>query len=168
MPKGLVKTMSKIYIVGIVASGKTTLAKKLSNKMHIPYYELDCIVYVKTENGRYKRSPEEQVEEIKRIDSLGDWIIEGTYRQSCHCLLDMSDKIIFLDPPLLLRKSRIFTRFIKQQLHIESCHYKSNLHMLKMMYKWTNDFEKNRSQFEVMIGKYSSKLAVITTRNLKI
>lgn len=160
--------MSKIYIVGIVASGKTTLAKKLSKEMKIPHYELDCIVHVKTENGGYKRTPEEQVQEIKRIDELGDWIIEGTLRSSCHCLLEMADKIIFLDTPLWLRKCRILTRFIKQQLHIEPCHYKSDFNMLKLMYKWTDDFENNRKQFEEILGKYKYKLTTIASSKAKL
>lgn len=154
--------MSKIYIVGIVASGKTTLAKRLSRKMGVPHYELDCIVHVKTDIGRYKRTPEEQVEEINRINGFGDWIIEGTYRGSCKCLLDMAEEIIFLDPPLWLRKYRILTRFIKQKLHIERCHYKSDFNMLKMMYKWTKDFEENREQFDVVLERYKNKLTRIT------
>lgn len=32
--------MRKIFILGIVASGKTTLEKKLSKKMNIPWYEI--------------------------------------------------------------------------------------------------------------------------------
>lgn len=48
--------MEKIYIVGSVASGKTTFAKELSVSLDIPWFELDCIVYQKTENGRYKRT----------------------------------------------------------------------------------------------------------------
>ena len=32
----------KIYIIGIVASGKTTLARKWSKVLNIPFYELDC------------------------------------------------------------------------------------------------------------------------------
>lgn len=35
----------KILIIGIVASGKTTLAEKLSNKLKIKYYEIDSIVH---------------------------------------------------------------------------------------------------------------------------
>ena len=35
----------KILIIGIVASGKTTLAKKLSRKTNIEYYEIDSIVH---------------------------------------------------------------------------------------------------------------------------
>lgn len=153
--------MNKIYIVGIVASGKTTLAKRLSKELNIPHYELDCIIHVESKNGRYKRTPKEQVQEINRIDNMGNWIIEGTYRSSCHCLLEMADRIIFLDPPLGLRKIRILTRFIKQKLHLECCHYKSDLKMLKLMYEWTRDFEENRNEFGEMLRIYDYKLVVI-------
>ncbi len=150
--------MNKIYIIGIVASGKTTLAKKLSEKLSIPWYELDCIVHHKTETERYKRTHEQQVEVIKDIDKSEKWIIEGTYRKSCHCLLEMADTVIFLDPPLWRRKFRIFKRFIKQQLGIEKCHYKSDFKMLKLMYKWTSEFEEDRWNFEIMLWQYQAKL----------
>ena len=154
--------MSKIYIVGIVASGKTTLAKRLSEQLNISNYELDCIVWHKTNTERFKRTSEQQVKVIKNINSVGDWIIEGTYRESCHCLFDMADRIIFLDTPLWKRKYRILLRYIKQQLGIEKCHYKSNLKMLKLMYMWTKDFECNRTDFENMLNQYKHKLTVIT------
>lgn len=154
--------MSKIYIVGIVASGKTTLAKRLSEQLNISYYELDCIVWHKTNTEKFKRTSEQQVEVIKNINSVGDWIIEGTYRESCHCLFDMADRIIFLDTPLWKRKYRILLRYIKQQLGIEKCHYKSNLKMLKLMYMWTKDFECNRTDFVKMLNQYKHKLTVIT------
>lgn len=157
----------KIYIVGAVASGKTTLAKNLSKQLHIPYFELDCIVHVETKAGRIKQTDAEQVAEISRIDKGGDWIIEGTYRISCHCLFDMADKIIFLDTPLHLRKLRICTRFIRQQLRIEPSHYKSDFKMLGMMFKWTRDFENNRKEFETMLNNYKNKVAYVKTSKLK-
>lgn len=150
--------MKKIYIIGIVASGKTTLAGKLSQKLNISWYELDCIVYNDGPNGRYKRTPEQQIELLYEIDSAEQWIIEGTYRQSCHCLLDMADTIIFLDPPLWKRRVRILKRFVKQQLGIEKCHYKSNMKMFKLMYKWTGEFEAERQSFEGMLRQYKSKV----------
>jgi len=153
--------LSKIYIVGIVASGKTTLAKKLSRELSVPWYELDCIVYEKLETGRYKRTPEEQMKVIHDIDKKGDWIFEGTYRKSYHGLFEMADKIIFLDIPLWKRKVRIFTRFIKQQIGVEKCHYKADFKMLRLMYKWTSDFEKNRAEFENILKKYDDKLMVV-------
>ena len=40
-----VNMYKKIYIIGPVGSGKTTLAKCLSKKYNIPYYELDKVVH---------------------------------------------------------------------------------------------------------------------------
>ncbi|WP_454190956.1 hypothetical protein [Paenibacillus sp. Marseille-Q7038] len=154
--------MRKIFIVGIVASGKTTLAKQLSKDMNISWYELDSIVYHQTADLRVKRTPDEQLEVIMDIDRRGPWILEGIDRESYRSVFDMADTIIFLDPPLWKRKIRIFTRFLKQKLHIEQCHYKADLAMLKMMYKWTRDFEKNRDVFEANVSLYNHKLIRLT------
>lgn len=150
--------MRKIFIVGIVASGKTTLAKQLSKSLNIPWYELDCIVHNDTKEGRKKRSSEEQVELINEINEKDSWIFEGTDRESYRCLYDMAEVIIVLDPPLWKRKIRIFTRFIKQRIEIEKSHYKPDTTMLKLMYKWTNDFERNRHEFKLKIRRYQEKV----------
>ncbi|WP_054957913.1 hypothetical protein [Paenibacillus dakarensis] len=162
------KKTKKILIIGIVASGKTTLAKNLSITLGIPWYELDCIVHHQTEKERFKRTPEEQVMIINNIDCTGSWIFEGTDRESYRCLFDMADTIIFLDTPLWKRKLRIIIRFIKQKLGIEKSHYKPDINMLKMMYKWTRDFERNRVSFEERLQLYNYKLIRLTdNRNLK-
>lgn len=72
--------MSKIYIIGIVASGKTTLSKKISKKLNIPCYELDSIIWHVTVQGSCKRTPEQQIKVVNEINNTCDWIIEGTYR----------------------------------------------------------------------------------------
>ncbi|CAH8770396.1 hypothetical protein [Paenibacillus dendritiformis] len=56
---------------------------------------LDSIVHHQTAEGRFKRTPDEQVEVIKDIDRTGQWIFEGTNRESHQCLFDMADIIIF-------------------------------------------------------------------------
>lgn len=152
----------KILIIGIVASGKTTLAKKLSEKLNIKHYEIDSIVH-DDKNSR-KRIPEEQKEIIEKIDDQADWIIEGTLRKNLYYLLDMADKIIYLDIPLHIRKIRIFTRFIKQKLGLEKCNYKPTLKMVKQMYKWTNDYEKEREKREIQLKEYSNKLIKIKNK----
>jgi len=157
--------MKKILILGIVAGGKTTLAKRLSARLGIPWYELDTIVHHETSEGRKKRTDEEQVEVIVDIDRAGRWIFEGTDRASYRCLFDMADTIIFLDPPLWIRRIRILTRYIKQKVGIEKCHYHPDLAMLKRMYAWTKDFEENRASFETNLRKYEHKLIRLTSNN---
>lgn len=145
-------------IFGIVASGKTTLARKLSSEYNIPYYEGDCIAWGFPWEERYKRSDTEQKSIIINIDKKGDWIIEGTYRESQKCLFDMADTIIFLDTPLRIRQYRIVSRFIKQKLGIEKCNYKPTFQMFRAMFKWTYDFERNKNKYEDMLLSYKHKL----------
>lgn len=148
----------KILISGIVASGKTTLAKKLSSTLNIPCYEGDSIAWGFPGEKRYKRTNEEQAETIQRIDQKGDWIIEGTNRESQKMLHDMADRIIFLDTPLYIRKYRIMMRWIKQKLGLEKCNYKPDIKILKQMFIWTSDFEKKRNEYEKYLSNYQDKL----------
>ena len=150
----------KILIIGTVATGKTTLAKKLSKIYKIKYYEIDSIVHDDLNNGR-KRSKEEQNEIINQINKKDDWIIEGTLRENLEYLLELSDKIIYLDVPKYKRDIRILNRFIKQNLKIEKVNYKPNFIMLKNMYKWSKEDEYKKEEFKEKLNKYKNKLEVI-------
>ena len=147
----------KILIVGSVASGKTTFAKKLSKKLNIKHFEIDSVVH--DDKAGRKRTEEEQKEIFDKINlENNDWIIEGTLRKSLYYLLEYADEIIFLDSLVGKRKVRIITRFIKQILKIEKCNYKPTFNILKLMFKWTNDFENKRNEFESNLIRYKDKL----------
>lgn len=147
----------KILIVGTVGTGKTTLAKKLSKDYNIKYYEKDSIVHNDRQNGR-KREEEEQNVIIKNINKNENWIIEGVLRKNLQYLLELADKIIYLDVPKYKRNIRILKRYIKQKLKLEKSNYKPDIKMLKMMFKWSNDFEKNKKELENLLLKYKNKL----------
>jgi len=160
----------KILIIGIVASGKTTLAKRLSKENNIKYYEIDSIVH--DNQNKRKRTNKEQQEIIKKINKSNNWIIEGTLRKNLYNLLDETSKIIYLDIPLKVRKRRILLRFLKQKIALEKCNYKPTLKMLKMMYLWTKDFENNKIDIEKKLIKYKEKLiklnAIDKIKNYKL
>ena len=153
----------KVLIIGSVASGKSTLARKLSNKFNIKSYEIDSIVHDDVNN--IKRKNEEQQKIIEKIDNQNEWIIEGTLRRNLYNLLEMADNIIYVDTPLIIRKKRIFTRYIRQKLGIEKCGYKPSYKMLKNMYIWTKEFESKRKDFEDVLKKYQEKLIVVKNSN---
>lgn len=147
----------KILIVGTVGTGKTTLARRLSKDYNIKYYEIDSIVHDDSQNGR-KREEEEQNVIIKNINKNENWIIEGVLRKNLQYLLELADKIIYLDVPKYKRNIRILKRYIKQRLKLEKSNYKPDIKMLKMMFKWSNDFEKNKKELENLLVKYKNKL----------
>ena len=155
----------KILIVGTVGTGKTTLARKLSKEYNIKYYEIDSIVH--DDVNKKKRTPQQQNEIISNINKEDGWIIEGVLRENLEYLLETAEKIIYLDIPKNIRNKRILTRYIKQKIGIEKSNYKPSLKMLKMMYKWSNEFEKNRDEFENKLNKYVDKLEVIGNEKTK-
>ena len=155
----------KILIVGTVGTGKTTLARKLSKEYNIKYYEIDSIVH--DDINKKKRTPQQQNEIISNINKEDGWIIEGVLRENLEYLLETAEKIIYLEIPKNIRNKRILTRYIKQKIGIEKSNYKPNIEMLKMMFKWSNEFEKNRDEFENKLNKYVDKLEVIGNEKTK-
>ena len=152
----------KILIIGSVGSGKTTLARKMSEKLNIKYYEMDSIVH--DDIKKIKRKMEEQIAIIEEIDKNPNWIIEGTLRKNLYFLLDKVDIIIYLDIPKNIRKRNIIIRFLKQKLNIENCNYNPSIKMLKNMFKWTKQFELEKKSFENNLTKYHKKIIILRSK----
>ena len=51
----------KLDIIGSVASGKTTLAKRVAVKFSVPHYEKDNIVWERTPEGDKKGHPKKEI-----------------------------------------------------------------------------------------------------------
>lgn len=135
--------------MGGVASGKTTLSKKLANKYHIDFFSLDEIVH-KSDGSYY--SEDEQIDTVQKISKLDHYIIEGTYRKISDTIITNTTHIIWLDPPLYIKYYRIIKRYFKQCLHIEQSHYKPTLKMLCNMFKWTKQFENQKLNISVNLN----------------
>ncbi|MEJ6949972.1 P-loop NTPase family protein [Natronospora cellulosivora (SeqCode)] len=158
----------KIYIIGSVASGKTTLAKRLSKLLDIPWYELDNVVHRRLPDGDVKRNPEEINSILNNIIDSKSWIIEGVYRDCFFNAFDKADKIILLDTPVYKRKWRIIKRWIKQNLKLEKANYKPTIKMLSLMFKWSKKFEKRKEKIIEMLKPYNEKVIIVGSNNLEI
>ena len=98
----------KIDIIGSVASGKTTLAKRISKKYGVPYYEKDNVVWKRTAGGDVKRSPEERDKYFYNIIKEANWIVEGSPRKVLKESFDCCDNVIVLDEYTIIRLVRVF------------------------------------------------------------
>ena len=152
----------KIHIIGCSGSGKTYLANKLSDKYHVPHFDLDDIQWDNnSDTYGAKRPLEEKLEMLQKICTYEAWIIEGVYYAWVQQSFEEADVIYVLDMPLFLCKIRIMWRFLKRKLHME----KGRRESLKSLYnllKWTNVFQKkNRQEIKCIMRKYEEKVVYI-------
>ncbi len=100
----------RIHTIGGTGSGKTTLAKRLSRLLNIPFYEMDVVGW---ENGYGAERPlEVKLRDIHTIAIQPGWVTEGGHFGWVDELLQTADKIIYLDVPWRVACYRILTRHL--------------------------------------------------------
>jgi adenylate kinase family enzyme len=137
----------KLYIVGSVGAGKSTLAREISKILDIPVYHLDELVHMRdpeAKGGNVRRSDEEIQETFSEILGLDDFIIEDCLRKRFTVALQQVDKVVFLDIPRHQLYVRIIRRWIKQRLGLEQANYKASLQMLSQMFTWVKESPRDK------------------------
>ncbi|MDF2608089.1 MAG: topology modulation protein [Bacillales bacterium] len=157
----------RIYIVGSVASGKTTLAKELSSKLGIKCTHLDGIVHIKDKTDREWGNIRRADEEINRLfrSTLMEpqWVIEDAGRKMFSEGMEAADIIVHLKPTIFVRRIRVLTRFFKQKLGMEECLYTPTIRMLKFMFKALNNYETGKDDLEARLNQYVNKVVILTS-----
>ncbi|WP_238917494.1 DNA topology modulation protein FlaR [Clostridium sp. YIM B02555] len=134
----------KIDIIGAVGSGKTTLAHKIAKEFHIPCYEQDNVVWIRTSKGDVRRTDDEIEKFFFDILESENWIIEGSPRKLLKKRYEYSEYIIFLDTNSLLRLYRILRRWVRQRFGREAYNTKPTLKFLWMNIKWHFEFNNEK------------------------
>jgi adenylate kinase family enzyme len=106
--------VEKIFITGSVGAGKTTLARRLSAMLGIPFHEGDCIAWEQTGHGRVKRSDQRQAERIRESTRPEAGSSKASRRKSQTCLFARAQRVVWLDPPSRVRLARVISRFVKR------------------------------------------------------
>lgn len=153
----------RIHIIGCSGTGKTYLARKLSEKYNIQHYDLDDIQWDNSADGYgLKMSVDKREELLKQILIQESWIIEGVYYAWVTESFQRADIIYVLDIPSYIYKYRIIMRFIKRKLGIE----KGKNETFKSVYnllKWTNKYQNNNlKEITKILKQYESKVVWIS------
>ena len=155
----------KIYIIGSPGSGKTTLAKVLSKRYDIKYYELDCIVYDDNNNHR-KRTKEEIDKLFSTILKNKSFIIEDVGRNKFKKGRDICDKIYYIK----LNKVRIYkqmiSRWFKQRLGKEKYNYPPTIYQFFETIKDVRNYSKIEKTRLSELNKYKDKMTLLNKKEL--
>lgn len=86
--------MKKIMIIGCCGSGKTTLAKKLSNKLNLPLIHLDKLNW----RDNWQNISKEEFDDLLWAEVVKPtWIIDGNYERTIPLRLKYCDTVIYMD-----------------------------------------------------------------------
>jgi adenylate kinase family enzyme len=105
--------MPRVLVKGGCGSGKTTLARALSQRLGVPHVELDSLHH--DANWTSASADELQRRVLAALDDARGWVVDGNYdRKLGSLLLDRAELIVWLDLPLPTKLTRVLGRTIRR------------------------------------------------------
>ncbi len=155
----------RIYVIGPPASGKTTLAKKISEKYNIEHYELDLLVF-DDKNEHVRRTDREIMSEFNKILNEDSWIIEDVGRSKFIRGIELSDKIYYLKFSKIQIIKRIIKRWKNQRKGIEKYNYPPTYSQLFDFFKVANSYFKKEPKKLNILKKYDGKVVYLDLKSI--
>ena len=102
--------MRKVCVIASASgNGKTTLGRKLAERLDVPFVELDALVHGP---GWVETPREEWFPAVEALLARGEWVIDGNYGSTLERRLDACDTVVFIDLPRALCLWRILKRIV--------------------------------------------------------
>jgi adenylate kinase family enzyme len=157
------KQFKRIYIVGAVGSGKTTLARKLSYILDLPHTEVDVMRWDDSGNKRVHRRDSERTKYLNRIINSNKWIVDGAQTAEWTEPLWQACDIVIITTPSLLK--RLFWTIKRYLLNMEEKQKGAPLRYLWKNLVWTTQFGKiYKKRYTSLSDKYGKPIFVLKSR----
>ncbi|WP_432941432.1 hypothetical protein ACQPXM_33600 [Kribbella sp. CA-253562] len=89
--------MRRVVVIGVAGSGKSTVARALSERLDAPHIELDAIFW---QPNWTKLDEDEFAARVAAATATGPWIADGNYSQRIRQITwPAADTIVWLDLP---------------------------------------------------------------------
>ena len=99
--------MRRINVVGTSASGKSTMAAALAERLGVPCIELDALHW----GPNWTEAPVEVFRERVEAAIAGDdWVVDGNYARARDLVWAKADTVVWLDFPL----RTVLARFVRR------------------------------------------------------
>ena len=152
--------MERVVLIGCGGAGKSTLSRKISEKLNLPIYHLDKIFW----NEGWVETPKDEFDkELKEIVNKDKWIIDGNYLRTLDMRVKRADTVIFLNMPTYLCtyriiKRRFMYRGVSRPDIAEGCPEGIDLEFFSWVLKYNKDV---RPEVLDTLSKYKDKNIII-------
>jgi adenylate kinase family enzyme len=134
----------RIVVIGTTGSGKTTLARRLAERLGVPHVELDALHW----EPNWTMAPLETFRERVAQALEGEaWVIDGNYSKVRDIVWSRADTIIWLDYPFLAIFARLIRRTLRRLITREEL-WNGNRE------RWQEQFFSRESLFLWMLRTY--------------
>lgn len=99
-------------IAGVSGSGKSTLANRLSERLHLPYVEIDSLYH-----GPNWQPRQTFVSDVERLIANDSWVIEWQYTAVRTQIIERADTMLWLDLPTPQTLYQLTRRTIHRRIH---------------------------------------------------
>lgn len=106
----------RIAIIGSTASGKSTLANKLSQLYELPHIELDQMLF----ENQSRKTDEEFRTAVKEVVERPKWICDGVFYNLADIIWPKADIVIWLDVPLKTTYKQVLSRSLGRIIRRQS------------------------------------------------
>lgn len=105
----MVDAPRRILIYGVCGSGKSTFARRLSERTGIPWHSVDDLAFLP---GWVSQTDEYLIEKISEICAGDEWILDTAYGKWLDVVLPRAELIVGLDYPRWLSFARLVRRTV--------------------------------------------------------
>lgn len=126
----------RIVVIGTTSSGKSTLAKNLSDKLKLDFVELDALHWEPDWKEAEEKVFRERVEMALRS---GIWAVAGNYSVVRDLIWPKAEIVIWLDYPLPILLWRLIRRTVQRSLTRELLWGTNRDKLWKHLKLWSED-----------------------------
>lgn len=154
--------MKKIMVIGSPGAGKSTFARKLQRKTHLPLYYLDMLWHRADKTNVSREEFDARLGEILQKDA---WIIDGNYQRTLEMRLQACDTVFLLDFPLEICLAGVKSRIGKPREDMPWIETEFDAEFKQ----WILDFPTNQlPQIYALLEKYKENKKIIIFKSCKV
>lgn len=156
--------MRRVLIIGNSGGGKSTLARRLGEKLGLPVIHLDVLFW---KPGWVESDRDDYRTRVMAALQAPAWICDGQFTSTFHLRMPMSDTIVWIDQPRALCLFRAIWRAVTYRHGgrpdmAEGCREKIDLDFYR--YIWTFD-RKVRPEIETALAEHGGHAKLFRLRS---
>lgn len=144
----------RINVVGTSGSGKSTVAKKIADKLSIPYVEMDKVFWGP---DWYWPSDKEFFSNLQKELSGNEWVLDGNYTRTIPIKWEKTQIVVWVDLPFTRTLYQAVKRAIKRSMTQEEIwpgtgnkeSFRKNFFSKDSIILWTlKNYKKVKTKYE--------------------